>query len=154
MTFSTSYLTARETDIWDLRRKGHTKSEIGRILRITRQAAYRILGIIDDKVELAFTEVAKTNSLEVKRINVVDGIMEAYSPAYNIPVFVSFSKINGLRVWYLHEGNCGECVQEKSCRDFLESEVKERGIELTEEDLRLSPTRLVLKVFERYMGGS
>ena len=95
--------------------------------------------------------MAETNNLVVKHINVEDGLMEAYSPAHNIPVFVTLSKSNGLRVWYVHEGNCGECVRVKSCRDFVESEVKERGLKLSEEECALPPTKLVLKVFDKIL---
>ena len=149
MTFSTSYLTNREINIWNLRRNKHSQTEIGKLLGMTRQAAYRALGIIDTKVERSFAEVVETNNLVVKHINVEDGLMEAYSPAHNIPVFVTLSKSNGLRVWYVHEGNCGECVRVKSCRDFVESEVKERGLKLSEEEWMLPPTKLVLKVFDK-----
>ena len=151
MSYSTGYLTTRETSIWELRRKKHTQSEIGRILGITRQAAYKTLGKIDGKVEQAFKEVAKTNNLEIKKIDIVEGTMEGYSSAYNIPVFVTLSKANGLRIWYMHEGDCVTCQQSKNCRDFLESEIKEREIVLNEDDLKLPPTKLVLKVFEKYM---
>jgi hypothetical protein len=149
MTFSTSYLTNREINIWNLRRNKHSQTEIGKLLGMTRQAAYRALGIIDTKVERSFTEVAVTNNLVVKHIYIEDGLMEAYSPVHNIPVFVTLSKSNGLKVWYVHEGNCSECVRVKSCRDFVESEVKERGLNLSEEERALPPTKLVLKVFDK-----
>ncbi|MBN1683732.1 hypothetical protein JW865_09305 [Candidatus Bathyarchaeota archaeon] len=152
MGFSTGYLTTREIKIWDLRRIGHTQSEIGKILNITRQAAYKALGIIDNKVEAAFNEAAKTNGFVVKKINIVDGIMEAYSPAHKIPVIVSLSKTNGLRVWYMHEGDCSVCVHHNSCIEFLLGEIKERKVDLTEEDLDLSPSNLALKIFEKILG--
>lgn len=152
MSFSTGYLTTREINIWDLRRKGHTQSEIGKILKITRQAAYKALGIIDNKVEAAFNEAAKTNGFVVKKINIIDGIMEAYSPAHKIPVIVSLSKTNGLRVWYMHEGDCSVCVHTNSCMEFLMGEVKERKVDLSESDLESSPSNLALKVFKKILG--
>jgi hypothetical protein len=152
MGFSSGYLTPREKSVWDLRRKGNTQSEIGRLLGISRQAAHRALGLIDVKVERAFSEAAETNGLEVRSMNIVDGIMEAYSPVYETPVFVSFSRANGLRIWYLHEGDCGSCSKERSCMSFLEAEAAERGIQLSEEDHRSPPTQLALKVFGRYLG--
>lgn len=148
MSFSTAYLTTRETSIWDLRRRSNTQSEIGRLLGISRQAAHKSLSQIDEKVEQAFREAAKTNNLEIRNINLVDGIMESYSPIHKLPVFVSFSKVNGLRVWYMHEGNCSSCGHEAECRIYLEKEAVERDVALSDAEARLPPTRLALKVFK------
>jgi len=152
MSFSTAYLTPRETSVWDLRRKKNSQSEIGRLMGFSRQASHRALELIDEKVEKAFEEAASTNGLEIKRVDLVDGIMEAYSPVHKVPVFVSLSRANGLRVWYLHDGECKACQYEKSCRVFLVKEAAERGIELSEMDLSQLPTQLALRVFGGYLG--
>jgi hypothetical protein len=154
VSFVTAYLTPRETSIWDLRRNNKNQAEIGRLLSITRQASHQRLSMIDEKIERAFTEAATSNDLEIRSMNLVDGIMEAYSPIHNVPVFVSLSRANGLKVWYLHEGNCSSCTHEKNCIKFLEAEISERGIELTKEDRSLPPTQLTLKIFSKYLGGS
>jgi hypothetical protein len=143
-------LTPREASIWDLRRRQHTQSDIGRELGVSRQAVHKAYQIIDGKVEQAFMEAAETNNLVVKTINLVDGVMEAHSPAHNIPVIVSLSKVNGLKVWYLYEGNCGTCNLESSCRGILEAEAQERGIPLTATDQLKPPTQLALDLFGRY----
>lgn len=152
MSFSTAYLTPRETNVWDLRRKNKSQAEIGRILGVSRQASHRALDLIDIKIEHAFSEAATSNNLEVRSINLVDGIMEAYSPIYRTPVFVSLSRVNGLKVWYMHEGDCDSCSQEDICRKYLEAEAAERGIELTRDDWRLPPTLLAIRIFSRYIG--
>jgi hypothetical protein len=152
MSFSTAYLTSRETSVWDLRRKKNSQSEIGRLMGFSRQASHHALELIDSKVEKAFEEAASTNGLEIRRVNLVDGIMEAYSPVHKVPVFVSLSRANGLRVWYMHEGECGVCQHEKGCRSFLEKEAAERGIDLNNEDLSQPPTELALMVLGRYIG--
>ena len=152
MSFSTAYLTPRETSVWDLRRRKNTQSEIGRLMGFSRQASHHALELIDSKVEKAFEEAASTNALVIKRVNLVDGIMEAYSPVYKVPVFVSLSRANGLRVWYMHEGECGICQHEKGCRTFLEKEAAERDIDLGNDDLSQAPTQLALRIFGRYIG--
>ena len=152
MSFSQAYLTQRETSVWDLRRKNNTQSEIGRLMGFSRQASHHALELIDTKVEKAFKEAASTNGLEVRSVNLVDGIMEAYSPVHRVPVLVSLSRANGLRVWYMHEGECGICQYEKGCRSFLEKEAAERGIDLSDEDLSQLPTQLALIVFGKYLG--
>jgi len=154
LAFQTGYLTGRESRIWDLRRWNNSQSEIGRKLGVSRQAVHRALQIIDSKVERALTEVADINKLEVRSLSLVDGIMEAYSPAYRVPVIVSFSRANGLKVWYLYEGNCSECGNEKTCRRMLEAEAEERGIELSGADGNPSPSQLALMIFSGFMEAS
>jgi len=118
----------------------------------SRQASHHALELINIKVEKAFEEAASTNGLYVRKVNLVDGIMEAYSPVHKVPVFVSLSRANGLKVWYMHEGECGICQHEKGCRTFLEKEAAERGIDLSTEDLSQAPTQLASRVFGRYIG--
>lgn len=150
MTFKVGYLTPREANIWDLRRRDRSQSDIGRELGVSRQAVHKAYHIIDSKVEQAFMEAAETNNLIVKTINLVEGVMEAHSPAHDIPVLVSLSRRNGLKVWYLYEGNCGTCNLESSCRSVLEAEAEERGIELNAMHKLLPPTQLAIEIFGRY----
>jgi len=137
-------------NIWDLRRRNNSQSDIGRQLGVSRQAVHKAYQIIDQKVEQAFMEAADTNNLEIKTINLVEGVMIAYSPAHGIPVIVSLSKTNGLKIWYLYEGNCDSCHLETSCRNILEAEAMERGIQLHSIDSWISPTMLADEIFGRY----
>ncbi len=153
MTFKVGYLTPREASIWDLRRRDRSQSDIGRELGVSRQAIHKSYHIIDNKVEQAFMEAAETNNLIVKTINLVEGVMEAHSPAHDIPVLVSLSRRNGLKVWYLYEGNCGTCNLESSCRSVLEAEAEERGIELGPLHKLKPPTQLAIEILGRYHDG-
>jgi len=150
LTFRVGYLTPREASIWDLRRQRLSQSDIGRELGVSRQAVHKAYQIIDQKLEQAFFEAAETNNLEIETVNVVDGVMLAHSPAYDIPVIVSISKVNGLKIWYLYEGNCDNCHLEVSCRNMLEAEALERGITLQSLDKWIPPTRLANEIFGRY----
>jgi hypothetical protein len=120
---------------------------------VTRQAVHKALSIIDSKIERAMREAAEVNRLEMRSLNLVEGIMEAFSPAYRVPVIVSLTRANGLRIWYLYEGKCSQCGHSRVCRRLLEAEAEERGIRLTKEDRKLPPTRLALKIFSRYLEG-
>jgi hypothetical protein len=151
MSFRAGYLTPRETEIWSLRRRTPNQSEIARALGVTRQAINISLGIIESKVERTFQECLDANNLQPRRINLVEGVMEAYSPAYQLPVIVSLSVANGLKVWYLYEGRCGRCDLERGCRRALLEEARERGVELEPEETRLEPTRLAHRIFSRYL---
>ena len=147
MTFSAGYLTRREMDIWSLRRRRNSQSEIGRLMGVSRQAINKAYRIIDQKMKQAFMEASDANHLEPRTVNPVEGIMEAYSPAHRLPVFVSLSKANGVKVWYLYEGNCRDCSLESSCRRTLENEAEERGVSLTAVDKLRTPAQLASMIF-------
>jgi hypothetical protein len=146
-SFTSAYLTPRLTRIWFLRREGKSQSEIGRSLGVQRQGINEALHIIDSKLSQALREAAHSNKLEVHRVDTVNGILEAHSHAYDVPVVVSFTKSNGVQVWYLYEGRCESCTRRQSCLNLLKAEAEERTIQLKEDDLRLPPTQLGKKIF-------
>ena len=49
MTFKVGYLTPREANIWGLRRRDRSQSDIGRELGVSRQAVHKAYHIIDGK---------------------------------------------------------------------------------------------------------
>jgi len=150
MSFQTAYLTLRQASIWGMRRKGIKQAEIARRMGVQRQGINRAFMAIDSKVGKALGEAARLNKLSVYRVDLVNGILEAYSPVYKVPVIISFSEANGVQVWYLYEGRCNECERTGTCRKVLRAEAKERKIQLSEEDEKLPPTRLAKKIFSKY----
>jgi hypothetical protein len=44
-------------------------------------------------------------------------------------------------------GRCEGCERINSCREMLIAEAREREIELTEEDMKMAPTYLAIKIF-------
>ncbi len=145
--FSKAYLAPKQLAIWSLRREGKRQADIGRALGVQRQVIYEQLHLIDAKMGRALLEAAQTNRLDIRRVDTINGILEAYSPSYDAPVTVSFSKANGIQIWYLYEGRCDNCNRSSECLRMLKAEAKERGIKLSEEDLHLPPTRLGRKIF-------
>ncbi len=147
MSFLSGYLTRRQIVIWSSRRRGDTQAETGRRLGVQRQGINEALRIIDAKLSQALQEAARANRLEIHRVDTVHGILEGYSQAYHVPVVVSFTKSNGVQVWYLYEGHCDRCDRHQACVDLLTAEAAERGISLTTEDSHLLPTQLGKKIF-------
>jgi hypothetical protein len=147
MAFTTAYLTPRQLSIWGLRRVGKSQAEIGRELGVQRQGINEVLKKIDSKLSHALLEAAQTNKLDIHRIDTLHGILEAYSQAYSVPVIVSFTKNNGVQVWYLYEGKCRDCPRSRACLNMLWAEAIERNISLSAEDLQLTPTQLGRKIF-------
>lgn len=147
LSLALAYLTHRQFSIWALRREGRSQAEIGRRLGVQRQGINEALRIIDSKLGRALREVAQSNRLDVRRVDTVNGILEAYSHAYGVPVVVSFTRSNGVQVWYLYEGRCESCSRRQACMNMVRTEAEERRIQLSEEDLRLQPTQLGKKIF-------
>jgi transcriptional regulator with XRE-family HTH domain len=152
MSFQSAYLTPRQASIWGMRRKGIKQADIARRLGVQRQGINRAFMAIDSKVGKALAEAARLNKLNVYRVDSVNGILEAFSPVYKVPVIISFSMANGVQVWYLYEGRCNECERTGTCRKVLRAEAEERKIQLSEEDEKLSPTLLARKIFSKYSG--
>jgi len=147
MSFLSGYLTRRQIVIWSSRRMGDTQAETGRRLGVQRQGINEALRIIDVKLSQALREAARANKLDIHRIDTVHGILEGYSQAYGVPVVVSFTKSNGVQVWYLYEGRCDRCDRRQACVNLLTAEAEERGIPITNDDRHLPPTQLGKKIF-------
>jgi transcriptional regulator with XRE-family HTH domain len=150
MSFGGGYLTGRELSIWKLRRDGLRQADIARRLGVKRQGINRTLLSIDSKVGQALTEAATLNKLDVWGVDLGNGIMEAYSQAHQVLAIVSFSEANGVQVWYLYEGNCSACNRVGACSSMLIAEAEERGMELSEEDLKAEPTELARRIFSKF----
>jgi len=150
MSVHSGYLTPKQVRIWGLRRRGVRQAEIARRMGVLRQGINRAVLSIDTKVGKALVDAAELNKLDIRSIDPVNGILEAYSPAYKVPAIVSFSEANGVQLWYLYEGKCLDCDRRQACRNMLEAEARERGIELTNQDKELTPTLLAKKIFSRY----
>jgi DNA-binding CsgD family transcriptional regulator len=150
MSFTYGYLTPRQRFIWLHRSRGQTQAEIGRQLGVQRQGIYEAFQIIDAKLRQALQEAAHANKLDIHRIDTTNGILEGYSQAYDVPVVVSFTKSNGVQVWYLYEGRCETCSRKTACLNLLKAEAEERNIALDDADLQLSPSQLGKQIFARF----
>ena len=70
---------------------------------------------------MAFHEALDTYQLKQVRVNVVDGVMEAYNSAYQPPVIISLSQSNGMKVWYLYEGKRDRRDLIVNCKNLLKN---------------------------------
>lgn len=143
-----AYLTKRQQEIWTLRLRGTSKAEIGRILGITRQAVYDAESILLEKVELALTHTAQSNMIEPQFIDATKGILLGYSPQTDQKVIITYSEKNGVQTWHYQQPNCEICKQVSNCRNRLIQEANERGIELTEKETNLPPSKLAQHIFK------
>ncbi len=148
-----AYLTERQLEIWSLRLRGISKAEIGRMLDITRQAVYDAENIMLEKVELALTHAAQSNMIEPQHIDATRGILLGYSPQTQQRVIITFSARNGVQTWHYQQPNCNICRLVSNCRNRLIDEAEERGVNLTNEERKLPPSKLAQRVFEALIPG-
>ena len=148
-----AYLTDRQLEIWRLRLRGLSKAEIGRRLGVTRQAVYDAENVMLRKVEDALRHAAEANMIDVRYIDPTKGILLGYSPATRNRVIVTFSARNGVQTWHYEEPDCGSCQWEDRCRSRLLAEAEERGVQLSDEERRLLPSKLAHLIFSKVIPG-
>jgi len=148
-----AYLTERQLEIWSLRLQGTSKAEIGRILGITRQAVYDAENVMLEKVELALTHTAQSNMIEPQYVDATRGILLGFSPQTQQRVIITFSSRNGVQTWHYQQPNCSLCKLVSSCRKRLNMEAEERGVELTDAEKKLPPSKMAQRIFESLIPG-
>jgi len=148
-----AYLTNRQLEVWRLRLRGLSKAEIGRRLGVTRQAVYDAEGAVLGKVEAALRHAAEANMIEVHHIDPAKGVLLGYSPATRNRVIITFSARNGVQTWHYEQPDCGSCRWVDRCRGRLLAEAEERGVQISEEEKRLPPSRLAHVIFSKVIPG-
>ncbi len=149
----TAYLTDRQLEIWDLRLKGLSKAEIGRMLGVTRQAVYDAEGVMLEKVENALIHTAESNMIEPRYVDSAKGILLGYSPANQQQVIITFSARNGVQTWHYQQPDCSSCRWVERCRSRLISEAEERNVSLSAEEKGLPPSELAHHIFSSIVPG-
>jgi len=144
-----AFLTNRQLEIWRYLTKKITKAEIGRHLGITRQAVHYAEEAIIPKVEHALTNTAHANMLDIRYLDASKGVLLGYSPSTKNMVIVTFSAVNGVQTWHYQQPDCGLCEWVDRCRDRLYEEAAERDLKLSDEVVRLPPSKLALHIFSQ-----
>ena len=144
---STAYMTTRQLDIWDMNRRGEPRSAIGERFGFTRQAVYDALKVSTAKVEAALRQTADASSIEVLRVDPRNGILLGLTPLDNSKVIITFSKKFGVQTWHFEEPDCGKCAYVRRCTERLIYEAEERGIQLSNEQRKMHPSKLAHDIF-------
>ncbi len=148
---SSAYLTNRQLDIWDMNRRGEPRPKIGERFGFTRQAVYDALKVSTRKVESALRHTAEASSIEIIRIDPVNGILLGTQPQDQSKVIITFSRKFGVQTWHFEDPNCTECRYTKRCTERLIEEAKERGVEIPGKQLDLPPSKLAHIIFSNLL---
>jgi len=146
---NSAYLTTRQLEIWELNRRGESRAEIGQRFNFTRQAVYDALKVSLGKVENALRHTAEASSIEIIRVDPVNGILLGVMPLDSSKVIITFSKKHGVQTWHFEEPDCDKCKYTKRCSERLLDEADERGIEIGIDQKSLPPSKLAHLIFSR-----
>jgi len=147
-------LSARQGLIWSLRRKGLEPVAIAKELKTSRQFVHQTLIAADARVSELLTAEARANRIEMRLLDVHNGILVGYHRGLGKDVVISLSGKHGVQVWYWYDSPaCKGCEQVRHCRDYLLDEAEERGIRLSGGEKGLPPARLARVVFSRLIPG-
>ena len=136
-----------------MRRDGLSLADIGRKLGVTRQAIHKLTGSIDNLVSYTLKSVASAAKIEVRYLDVKKGVLLGYSYETDNRVIITFSTKHGAQIWHYHTGKCGECASNQKCRAVILGEAEERGIDLTDEEIKMDPTDLSRIIFSKVIPG-
>ena len=104
--------------------------EIAKSFSISRQSVSKALQGMDSKVSRVLLEMARSNRIEVTKVNFERGILFGRSVQLNTDAIIFVSARHGVQVWYRHEDNCDGCIRFNECRELLKDYASEMGISL------------------------
>jgi len=145
-------VTAYQGLVWSLYRKGLSQTQIASKLEVSRQAIHKTLNKANSRVLRALLDTAEISKLDVIKVDSAKGILVGYSPGFRSRVFLIYSSNNGMQLWYEHQGQCKGCKRRQECTQKLVECAREWEIELTDEEVGLSPTLLAEKLFSEVAG--
>jgi len=145
----TFLLTPGQTNIWELRLRGHRAAEISRQMGKSRQYVSKSLQSADSKIYRALAEAARMNKAMIKVLDPERGFALGYTREFDSSILITFSPRDGINIWRSHEGQCKGCPDEVSCRRLLLGEAERLGVALEKKEKDLPAARLAGVIFTR-----
>ncbi|MHA2324595.1 MAG: hypothetical protein ACXACB_04275 [Promethearchaeota archaeon] len=139
--------TDTQLEIWMLNRKNFSGRAIAAQKKVTPAFVSQTLKEAGLRIEALLRDSAKANKIKLNYLNTELGFARGQSQMLKVKAFITFSPINGVQVWYKHQGDCAECEVFEECRAALLQEFKERNLPI--ESPTLAPTHLSEKFFEQ-----
>ena len=140
-------LTNKQLTLWRLKQSGLSLAEMASLLKVSRQAIHKNLQSVETKIYKALINAAKSNRIEIRKIDIDRGLLVGWSPEFRVDVIITFSTRNGVQVWYKHKGDCKNCSMREECKTILLNEAEERGLTITGGE----PSELAEELFKRLL---
>ncbi|MFX0066365.1 MAG: hypothetical protein ACFFC7_29735 [Candidatus Hermodarchaeota archaeon] len=141
------YPSPTQAVIWQLKRNKLTGKQIAKQKQISLPSVSKTLKEANERVKALLKNAARMNKIHLNLISADLGFARGYSHVFKVRVFITYSPINGVNVWYEHEGVCEDCEDFISCRKVLIQEFKERNLSVPKDVVR--PTTLGEILFQK-----
>ncbi len=136
----------KQFGFWKMRRDGATNIGIANVLGISRQAVSRALLLMDEKIGMVLSEMARSSQIEVGKINAERGVLVGRSIPFQTAAIIFVSARHGVQVWYEHDGDCGSCQRYTECIELLWDYATELGIRI---EKTADPTKMAEELFTK-----
>lgn len=140
------YPSDKQLEIWKLRRDKLKGREIADKKDITEAAVSKSLKEANKRIKDLIEYSARMNKIELERTSAKLGFAWGKSHTFKLKAWITFSPVNGVHVWYKHEGACEACGELGYCRSVLKQEFKERNLKLPSEMMK--PSKLAELLFQ------
>ncbi|MHA2095433.1 MAG: hypothetical protein ACW98F_12510 [Candidatus Hodarchaeales archaeon] len=124
--------------------------EIAKKKEITTASVSKSLKEANSRIDDLLKNTARSNKVQLDLISPKLGYARGYAPALKLRVYITYSPINGIQVWYDHQGECEMCEELNGCRQSLLQEFKERNLNVPSKTIR--PTDLSAVLFTKIEG--
>jgi hypothetical protein len=131
---------------WKMRRSGTPNITIANLLGISRQAVSKAILVMDEKIESALRDMARSNQIAIDTINAERGILLGQSIPFQTTAIIFVSGKHGVQVWYDHDGDCGTCQRYTECIELLWDYATELGIRI---EKTADPTKMAEELFTK-----
>ncbi|MDD4137509.1 MAG: hypothetical protein PHT99_06400 [Methanoregula sp.] len=136
----------KQFGFWKMRRSGMSNVSIANELGITRQGVSQALLAMNEKIEASLREMAKSNRIQIEKIDVDRGILFGRSVPFQTNAYILVSEKHGMQVWYEHDGDCISCKEFTKCIEFIWDFAAELGIKL---EKTADPTKMAEELLEK-----
>jgi transcriptional regulator len=125
-----TYPSDKQVMIWKLKRDNYTGREIAKKLKADPGYVSRSLKKANERIKELIKNAARMNKIKLDLLNEALGLARGHSHMFNIRAYITYSPVNGVQVWYDHEGDCMTCEEFAECKAGLIQEFKERNLEI------------------------
>lgn len=151
--FTLKYPSRKQIELWNLRRgqlisgKPLQGKEIAKQQEISPASVSKTLTDADGRIRLLLENAARMNTIHLELLSPALGYARGQSLVFKTKAYITYSPVNGLKVWYTHQGNCAGCEEFGMCRQAIYQEFKERNLPIPNPPLR--PTDLIEVLIEQ-----
>ncbi|MFQ5980534.1 MAG: hypothetical protein ACE5OZ_20545 [Candidatus Heimdallarchaeota archaeon] len=154
--FTLKYPSKKQIELWNLRReqlasdKPLQGKEIAKQQEISPASVSKALTNADDRIRLLLENAARMNTIHLELLSPALGYARGQSLVFKVKAYITYSPVNGVKVWYAHQGDCAGCEEFGMCRQAIYQEFKERNLSIPNPPLR--PTDLIETLIEQLEG--